>query len=214
MDYYKVWKPCKVYVKMNKIAITMGDPAGIGPEIILKSLAELDCSNLLLIGNRDIFTRIEKICGLSLHQNINFCNVGYDVSNIILGTENLHSGELAYLCLSKACELINSGEVSCVATAPVSKNALHMAGYNYSGQTEILQEKLADASNCEKAEMLFVAGNLKVLLLTRHLALKDVIEQVNSENIINTVKVFNNELIEKFKIKKPRIFFSVIEKTS
>ena len=190
---------------MNKIAITMGDPAGIGPEIILKSLAELDCSNLLLIGNRDIFTRIEKICGLSLHQNINFCNVGYDVSNIILGTENLHSGELAYLCLSKACELINSGEVSCVATAPVSKNALHMAGYNYSGQTEILQEKLADASNCEKAEMLFVAGNLKVLLLTRHLALKDVIEQVNSENIINTVKVFNNELIEKFKIKKPRI---------
>ena len=92
---------------MKKIAITMGDPAGIGPEIILKSLSELDCSNLLLIGNREIFSRVEKFSGYSLPQNIEFFNIEYDISKIVGGIENSHSGELAYRCLNKACELIS-----------------------------------------------------------------------------------------------------------
>ena len=59
---------------MQKIAITMGDPAGIGPEIILKALQYVDVSNLLLIGNRDVLEKNEKICGIKLPENLEFFN--------------------------------------------------------------------------------------------------------------------------------------------
>ena len=189
---------------MKKIAITMGDAAGIGPEIILKAINKInDLSDLLIIGNRNVFKRTENICNLFLPENIEFLDVPFYEKGIINATENEYSGELAFLCLKKACDLINEGKVSSVATAPISKNALNMAGYKFSGQTEILEEQLSDGN--EKAQMLFVAKNLRVLLLTRHIALKNVYHYITENNIINTTKIFNNELINKFKISSPKI---------
>lgn len=189
---------------MKKIAITMGDAAGIGAEIILKALKHLDdVSNLLIVGNIDIFKKVENICGLNLPSNIEFFNIEYDTNKIKPQLENKYSGELAYLTLKKACEFVNNGYVDKIATAPLSKNALHLAGYKYSGQTEILENEIA--TDKQKAQMLFVAENLKILLLTRHVALIDIPKFITKENIVATTKILNDELINKFNIPNPNI---------
>lgn len=188
---------------MKKIAITMGDPAGIGPEIILKSLPKIDSSKILLIGNNKIFTRLENLYNLKIPKTIEFYNIEYDVSNIQPAIENKNTGELAYLCLKKACDLVIDNVVQSIATAPLSKKALNLAGYNYSGQTEILQNELG--SLAENAQMLFVAEKLRVLLLTRHIPLKNIPNLITKENIVNTAKILNLELKNKFNIKKPKI---------
>ena len=189
---------------MRKIAVTMGDPAGIGAEIILKSLKDFsDYSDIILVGNREIFNRNEKISNIKLPENIEFIDIPYDVNKVQNAAESSYSGELSYFCLKKACELVNKGIVKGIATAPLSKNALNLAGYNYSGQTEILEEELSTGS--KKAQMLFVSDNLKILLLTRHISLRSVPDFITGENIINTAEIFNKELREKFNIKSPKI---------
>ncbi len=189
---------------MKKIAVTMGDAAGIGPEIILKAFNEIsDVSHFVLIGNREIFKINEEICGKKLPENLDFIDIDYDAGKIEKGIESKFSGELAYLTLKKACDLVNDGEINKIATAPLSKNALYLAGYKYSGQTEILQKELSDGNN--QAQMLFIASKLRVLLLTRHEALFNVPKLVTKENLINVAKIFNNELITKFNIKTPKI---------
>ena len=102
---------------MKKIAVTMGDPAGIGPEIILKALKKVDVSKILLIGNRKIFKANENLFSVKLPDNIEFIDIDYDISTIEPALENKYSGELAYLCLKKACDLINNGYAASVATA-------------------------------------------------------------------------------------------------
>ncbi|MDD3593711.1 MAG: 4-hydroxythreonine-4-phosphate dehydrogenase PdxA [Candidatus Gastranaerophilales bacterium] len=185
-----------------KTAITMGDPSGIGVEIIIKSLNEINTDDFVLIGNREIFGKAEKLLNISLPK-IKFINIDYDTEKIQPGVESRFSGELSYLCLKKACELAKNKQIKAIITAPVSKNALNLAGYNYSGQTEILGEELSTHKN--QAQMLFVAGNFKILLLTRHIPLKEVPQAVTKENIIETVKILNNELKNKFNIQNPKI---------
>ncbi len=175
---------------MQKIAITMGEPNGIGSEIILKSLQDFDCNNFVLIGNKKVFDKTEKICSLKL-PDIEFINI-----------EGSSNGEIAYRCLKKACDLVKEGKVKGIATAPLSKFSLKEAGYNYSGQTEILSEELSAE---DEAQMLFCAKNLKVLLLTRHLPIKAVPDAITQEKIIKTVKILDRELKEKFSIKNPKI---------
>ena len=81
-----------------------------------------------------------------------------------------------------ACQLAKSGEIQAIVTAPVSKEVLNNSGYKFLGQTEILEHFLGQ--NNEKAEMLFISGDLKVMLLTRHLALKDVPSALSEEIVI------------------------------
>ncbi len=175
---------------MQKIAITMGEPDGIGSEIILKALQDFDCKNFILIGNKKVFEKTEKICSLKLPK-IEFINI-----------EGSSNGEIAYLCLKKACDLANEGKIKGIATAPLSKFSLKEAGYNYSGQTEILSKELSDN---DEAQMLFCAKNLKILLLTRHLPIKDVPNAITQEKIIKVVKILDRELKGKFNIKNPKI---------
>ena len=180
---------------MQKIAITMGEPEGIGAEIILKALQHFDCKNFILIGNKKIFEKTETICSLKLPK-IEFINI-----------EGSSDGEIAYSCLKKACDLANEGKIKGIATAPLSKFSLKEAGYNYSGQTEILSKELSDN---DEAQMLFCAKNLKILLLTRHLPIKDIPKAITQEKIIKVVKILDKELKEKFNIKKPKIAIAAL----
>ncbi|MCQ2957689.1 MAG: 4-hydroxythreonine-4-phosphate dehydrogenase PdxA [Candidatus Gastranaerophilales bacterium] len=189
---------------MNKILVKMGDAEGIGVEIILKSFQHIkEPEKFILIGNKDIFQKAENQFNLKLPSDLEFINIDYDADNIKTGIESKYSGELAYLCLKKACDMVNNNLADKIATAPLSKNALHLAGYNYSGQTEILESNLGNTNN--QAQMLFVADNLKILLLTRHEAIIDVPKLITKDNITQTVKILNKELIEKFNIKTPKI---------
>jgi len=167
--------------KNTKIAITTGDMLGIGEEITIKALNALNLpeDEILIIG-----------------KNINGAlNKNYETIEI----DPADNGRFCFESLKTACCLANEDKIKAIVTAPVSKEALYKSGYKYSGQTEILQEFLGDKNS--KAEMIFISKDLRVLLLTRHLALCDV--KLSKDLIIEKV-LRTNEFLIKCGIKKPR----------
>ena len=177
---------------MDKIIITTGDPNGIGAELTVKALKKLDlpACDILLVSNRkvlDFYGNPDK--------DYEICEIPFD-EEVQPGKVTKAAGEFCFQSLKKACELKGRA----IVTAPVAKNALHLAGHNFNGQTEILQEFLAHDG--QLAEMLFVAENFRVLLLTRHCALKDVTltKELVIEKIMNLQKFF----AEKLGITKPK----------
>ena len=177
---------------MDKIIITTGDPNGIGAEITVKALKKLDlpARDILLVSNRKILDFYG-----NLDKDYEICEIPFD-EEVQPGKVTKAAGEFCFQSLKKACELKGRA----IVTAPVAKNALHFAGHNFNGQTEILQEFLAHDG--QLAEMLFVAENFRVLLLTRHCALKDVTltKELVIEKIMNLQKFF----AEKLGITKPK----------
>ena len=103
-----------------------------------------------------------------LDKDYEIIEIPYEQENIVPGEITSKAGEFSFQSLKKVCEI----KPTAIVTAPVAKNALHLAGHIYNGQTEVLQNFLAHDN--QLAEMLFVAGSFRVLLLTRHCALKDI----------------------------------------
>lgn len=186
---------------MNKfakpVAITCGDFNGIGPEVVTKALNKLNLpvEKVVLIGAKELLS--------GLNRDYNIADVPFEPQWLEQGKETKYAGEFSYNCLVKACEMAKDGSISSIVTAPVSKNAMHLAGHNFSGQTEVLEKNLSNPAKDEKAEMLFVSGDFRVLLLTRHLPLKDVkiTKELLAEKILRIYRV----LVEKFCIEKPKI---------
>ena len=180
---------------MDKIAITTGDPNGIGAEITIKALRALDLPSdkVAIISNREIL----KLCGGDdIPNKYEIIEIPYSKSDIKYGKITKEAGEFSYQSLKKVCEL----KPKAIVTAPVAKESLHLAGRIFNGQTEILQKYLAHDG--QLAEMLFVAKNFKVLLLTRHCPLKEVnlTKEIVITKVNNLVKTFNDQ----FEIKKPK----------
>lgn len=178
---------------MDKIAITTGDPNGIGAEITIKALNELDLpqDKIVLISNKDVLGYYGK-----LDKKYDIIEIPFDKRDIKVGKVTKEAGEFSFQSLLKVCEI----KPKAIVTAPVAKNAMYLAGHNFNGQTEVLQKYLAHDN--QLAEMLFVANNFRVLLLTRHCALKDVYltKEIIIKKITNLVKTFNNH----FNIPNPR----------
>ena len=178
---------------MDKIAITTGDPNGIGAEITIKALNELDLpqDKIVLISNKDVLDYYGK-----LDKKYDIIEIPFDKRDIKVGKVTKEAGEFSFQSLLKVCEM----KPKAIVTAPVAKNAMYLAGHTFNGQTEVLQKYLAHDN--QLAEMLFVANNFRVLLLTRHCALKDVYltKEIIVKKITNLVKTFNNH----FNIPNPR----------
>jgi len=164
---------------MKKIAITTGDKLGIGKELTKKALDIIkpNKEQIVIIG--------EEI------------DVDYDF--IPINIEN--NGEFCYQALQLASNLALDNKIHGIVTSPVSKKVLNDAGYHFSGQTEVLESLLSPKDKC--AQMLFIADDLKVMLLTRHLALSDI--KLNKEEIKKQTKILNDFLINKCNIKTPKI---------
>ena len=164
---------------MAKIVITTGDKLGIGKEITKKALDIIkpDKNKIIILG--------EKI------------DVDYDFIPI----EEDNNGEFCYQSLKLASDMALDNKIQGIVTSPVSKKVLNDAGYHFSGQTEVLESLLSP--NKKNAQMLFIAGELKVMLLTRHLALSDV--KLNKDEIIYQTKILHRFLIDKYKIESPKI---------
>lgn len=190
---------------MNKIAVTFGDPNGISPEITIKALNFLDLPHerLVLITNKNILNYYREKHNLSLEKNYEIIEIPYKYEDIKPGIESEEAGEFAFKSLVKACNLAINDEINAIVTAPVSKNSLKLAGHNYSGQTEVLEQYLAKSS--QHAEMLFVCDKFSVMLLTRHIAIKDIPNCVNKNNIIEKIENLNNSLKIQLGIKSPKI---------
>lgn len=178
--------------KMRKIAITTGDPNGIGAEITIKALNKLGLNpdNIVLVSNKKILDFYGK-----LDKEYEIIEIPFN-SEIKVGEVTKESGEFSFQSVKKACEI----GAKAIVTAPVAKNALYLAGHKYNGQTEILQKYLAH--NGQLAEMLFLAEDFRVLLLTRHVALKDInlTKDVVVQKVLNLKDFFNQH----FGIKNPR----------
>lgn len=170
----------------NKIAITTGDPDGIGAEITIKALNRLNLpsDSVVIISNSKILDYYGK-----LNNSYEVLEIPYN-AEVSPGQITAECGEFSFLSLKKACEI----KPKAIVTAPVAKSALHKAGHIFNGQTEVLQHFLAH--DRQKAEMLFVANDFRVLLLTRHCALKDIhlTENVVINKIMNLKQFFNNQL--------------------
>ena len=177
---------------MDKIVITTGDPNGIGAEITIKALNRLniplDC--VALISNKKILDYYGK-----LDKDYEIIEIPYD-AQIIPGKATKEGGEFSFQSVKLACEI----GAKAIVTAPVAKNALYLAGHKFNGQTEILQKYLAHDN--QLAEMLFVAGNFRVLLLTRHVALKDI--NITKEMVVEKIGNLKEFFVNKLGISEPK----------
>lgn len=183
---------------MSKIAITLGDPCSIGAEITRKALEELsaegkiDLSKFVIIGNRKIFGKIPN--------GIEFIDIP-STSEFTFGKPSKESGEVAFNSIIKAIDLAKTGMVSAIVTAPISKYAINLAEHNFSGHTEIFDKYLADGNN---AQMLFVTGDFRVLLLTRHLPIAKVPSMLKQNFIENEIEKLHKSL-QKLGLASPKI---------
>ena len=182
----------------KKIAITTGDVNGIGAEITIKALncLNLPRENVVLISNKNVLNFYGE-----LKTDYEIIEIEFDKKNILSGQTTSESGEFSFQSLKKVCEMAKKGEIDAIVTAPVAKKALHMAGHKFNGQTEILQKYLAKDN--QHAEMLFVADDFRVLLLTRHLALKKIC--LNKDEIVGKILNLNRFFKEKLNISYPKL---------
>ncbi|MBT0664869.1 4-hydroxythreonine-4-phosphate dehydrogenase PdxA [Geobacter pelophilus] len=200
------------------IAITMGDPTGVGPEIIAKALAEPAVQTVcrpLVLGDRKAMERGIAIAGQYLRlENVTELppetpkpGVVYlrELSNLTeadlaYGNPTAATGDAMYRYIVTAAKLCLSGTVAAMATAPISKEALNRGGHHYPGHTELLAELTGTA----EFVMMLAGSRLRVALVTIHEALAEVPNLVTFEKVLATIKVTDRDMARYFK-KRPRI---------
>ena len=188
-------------MKLKKIAITMGEPGGIGPEIIARALHGREirkhCAPIV-IGNVEVMRQALQLTGLPLRirpiaavadskpdaGRIEVMEVKSRISRK-KGAPSRSAGISIVKYIQKAAELAMQNEVSAIVTAPISKESLKLAGYGWPGHTELL----ADLANTKKYAMMFVSDKLKVILCTIHTALKNVPGKINKGLILKTINL-------------------------
>ena len=195
---------------MKKIALSPGDPAGIGPEICLKSLYDNseNLCNFELIGDIDFYKKLSKDLNLDLSfQNIfkredfvTVKNISLD-SEVTFGMPNVSNSKYTLDVLMTGSLGCLNKEYSALVTGPINKKIINDYGFEFSGHTEFL----ADISNTKNVVMLLANSKLKVALLTTHLPLSKVSESITSKKIIETTKILNDSLKKLWKIKNPKI---------
>lgn len=175
----------------EKIAITTGDPNGIGAEITIKALNLLNLPprEIVIISNSKVLNTYGK-----LENNYEIIDIDYQ-EKVEPGVISASAGDFAFRAIEKACEI----KPKFIVTAPTSKEAMHLAGHKFNGQTEVLEHFLAH--NGQKAEMLFVSKDFRVLLLTRHCALKEI--NITQELLIEKTERLRSYFQNKLFMKKP-----------
>ncbi|QIQ21177.1 4-hydroxythreonine-4-phosphate dehydrogenase PdxA [Zophobihabitans entericus] len=200
------------------IAITMGDPAGIGPEIIAQALQSPVVENVhsVVVGSADILKKQLQLGIISnvtinvikqvkdakfSHGIINVIDVPVEnINTLIPGKVQKQAGDLAYRCVKKATELAMNHEVAAIATAPLNKEALHSAGHMYPGHTELL----AELTNSKDYAMVLYTDKLKVIHVTTHVSLRKFLDNLNSQRI-ETVIGIANDFLKRVGYAHPRI---------
>lgn len=203
------------------VAISLGDPVGIGPEITVKALLEDEVKskvNHILIGDVRILQKALDLLGiddLSIHavKDVDNAILEAKVLNIIDTPIDIESvreikygevkpiyGKAAVLAVKKAAQLCLSKKVNATASAPLNKDAMRKAGYHYEGQTQMLAE-LADV---KRFGMVLMAENVMAYMLTTHMSLRDACDAVTKEKVLNAITLVD-ESLKLLGYKKPRI---------
>jgi 4-hydroxythreonine-4-phosphate dehydrogenase len=194
----------------------MGDPAGIGPEVVLKAVAEEEIRRAcipVIIGDAQLLAHTARTLDLQSGYDIVRADeafpehsepVIYHLGNITgaiePGIESGAAGKAAGGYIEAAVELCAAGSIDAVATAPINKRALFLGGYSFPGHTEFF----AHLTGAEDYAMAFVAGNLRIVLLSTHVPLSEAIRLVERDLIIRRINLTNREL-QRWGIEKPRV---------
>lgn len=181
-----------------RLAVTLGDPRGIGPEVVARALAEAPLgADVVLVGPDD------QLNGIPVRSRLGVGAWGRGTGDEGRGDDELAraAGQLAVRSIERAVWLARAGDVDAVVTGPVEKHALHLAGYRFPGVTELLSHL---TSNTPTAMML-AAGPLRVVLVTTHIPLREVARRLTTETIVATGRITANALTRWWGKASPRI---------
>ncbi|MGB7290688.1 MAG: 4-hydroxythreonine-4-phosphate dehydrogenase PdxA [Thermodesulfobacteriota bacterium] len=185
------------------IGITMGDPFGIGPEIILKSLFCSEIQSIcspVIYGDAEILNEAKKLTGIKNDLKI-IGLTNLDKIDLSIGNPSEEGGRASILYIREAVKHALEGTVDAIVTAPISKESIHLAGSTYPGHTEMLK----DLTGARDAAMLFEGGEFRVVLVTIHCALSEVPKLITQDRVFNAIELTHNSLVELFKIPSPKI---------
>ena len=179
----------------------MGDPTGIGPEVIAKAFRSDPLAkgktHYLVIGDKKIFKKYAP----KLRKDMSFLDIENAFPKIKIGTPTQDSARLSLLFLDKAIELLKHNDISALVTAPVCKEAINGLGVSFRGHTEYL----AEAFHIKRYDMMFVTPKLKTIIVTRHIPIDQVSKALSIKKILDTIELTDQVLRKDFRIKSPRI---------
>jgi 4-hydroxythreonine-4-phosphate dehydrogenase len=190
------------------IGITMGDPNGIGPEVIVKALMCSELQSLctpVVFGSAEVMEEVKKLIGL--FSEFDVVNVGsFGRNDLSPGRPDKKAGEASLSYIKEAVRFALEGKIDAVVTAPISKESIHLAGAKYPGHTEMLQE----LTGAKRVAMMFEGGKFRVVLVTIHCALSEVPKLINEEKIFSTIELTNESLVTIFGVPDPKIVVSAL----
>jgi 4-hydroxythreonine-4-phosphate dehydrogenase len=183
------------------IAITMGDAAGVGPEIIVKALADETLyadSRPIVIGDPARLQKAARICGLTPDFNlvgtpeegeyragtIDVISTGVLPTELPFGEVSAAAGDAAYQCVVVAAKLAMQRRVDAICTAPLNKKALHLGGHDFPGHTELL----ASLTGTDEVSMMLMARNLRVIHVTTHVGLQEAVDLIEPGIVFRTIQ--------------------------
>ena len=208
---------------LPKIVITMGDPAGVGPEVVIKALSLPDIYKIcqpVVIGDAKVLASVfefsqslaaKEELRLNPIKDIRKAKFNYgaidvfdlgniDIDRLKLGKVDSMCGKATLEYIKKGIEIVQSGRAKGMVTAPLCKKSMEEAGFSYPGHTELL----AELTGTKDFAMMLVGGNLRVVLVTRHLPLKEVASSLSKEKILLAIRL-GVEAMKALGIDSPRV---------
>jgi 4-phospho-D-threonate 3-dehydrogenase / 4-phospho-D-erythronate 3-dehydrogenase len=204
-------------MKLPVIGITMGDAAGVGPEVVMKALARADAYAVcrpLVIGDRRPLERAKALLKLDLgivpvqdpknaafkRGTVDLVDLALLSSDIPYGRVSAAAGEAAYRYIERAVRLALEGSIDAICTAPINKEALNAAGHRYPGHTELL----AKLTGTPEVSLTLLSPNLRVIHVTAHIGLLDAVERIDAALVERTI-ARGRELLVRAGTREPRI---------
>jgi 4-hydroxythreonine-4-phosphate dehydrogenase len=182
---------------LPRLAVTLGDPRGIGPEIVARALSDPIAADITLVGAEEQITRIPAARRIAV-------GTWTEPAGATAADERaraLRAGRIAGHAVERAVRLVQSGGADGIVTAPAHKHALHLAGFPYPGHTEWL----AHLAGGVETAMMLAAGRLRVVLVTTHVALRDVPALVTVDRVVRAGRITATALRELWEIAEPRL---------
>ena len=185
------------------IGITMGDPVGVGPEICVRALAEMnerDRARTRIYGNLATLEAAKSALGVEVDLAGQVVDLPVEGAPLPWGQLSAVAGDAAFRFIEKAVRDAEAGVIGCIVTAPINKEALNAAGHHYDGHTGMLRS----LTGAKAAYMLLASERLKVIHVSTHVSLKEAIQRLTAERVLATIRAGNAHL-KRIGIANPRI---------
>ena len=204
---------------LKRIGITLGDPAGIGPEISIKAFAKKDLYERcqpLLVGDACVVEKYlqahpeldlkinvveEPDQGKYVYGTIDLIDLkAVDIDQLAIGEVSAMAGNAAFQYVKKVIELALDKKIDATVTNPLNKEALNLAGHHYAGHTEIY----ADLTHTDKYTMMLADGNLRVVHVSTHVSLREACDRATKERVLDVIRIAD-KACKNLGIKNPRV---------